>query len=78
MEPLVCLCCQGTLGVEMESSRTCYAKPTLNFWEKLLLPEEGLDEGPEMNKPIPLCRPCAKQHHDDWDDMWKTLENGYL
>lgn len=73
-----CLYCGGTEGVELESSRTCYEKPRLSVWEKLLLPEEGLDLGPDPNAPIPLCRPCAKEHHENWDDRWAELEAGYL
>lgn len=55
---LKCLRCGSQESVEMESSRTMY-------------PFEGKEGSPEdPNRDIPLCRPCAKQHHEEWDDRW--------
>lgn len=61
-----CLCCYGTEGVEMESSRTQY-----HF--------KGEIGGPDdPNRPIPLCRECAEEHHQHWNDMWAEYHNGLL
>lgn len=61
-----CLRCGSTVGVEMESSRTQY-----HF--------EGEDNSPDdPNKDIPLCRPCAAEHHEYWDDMWREYYGGRL
>lgn len=61
-----CLRCGGTLGIEMESSRTQY-----HF-------EGDWDSEDNPNKDIPLCRPCAKEHHADWDSMWSDYYGGLL
>jgi hypothetical protein len=58
-----CLNCGSAEGVEMESSRTMY------HWE---------GEGPDPNRPLPLCRECAKEHHENWDDQWSDYYGGLL
>ena len=63
---LECLCCTRTEGVEMENSRTAY-----HF-------EGELGSLDDPNKPIPLCRPCAEEHHMHWDDMWAEWRAGLL
>lgn len=30
------------------------------------------------NAPVPLCRACAKEHHDYWDEMWAEYRQGLL
>jgi hypothetical protein len=50
-----CFYCGETSGVELESSRT-------------MCPWDGKGENP--NKSIHLCRLCAKEHHEYWNDMW--------
>lgn len=56
--PLSCLRCDAVDGVAMESARTCY-------------PYSGPTGGPDdPNKPVPLCRGCAEEHHAHWDEMW--------
>jgi len=40
--------------IQLEPSRTAY-------------PWDGQGEDP--NRPIPLCRPCAEEHHKHWDAM---------
>lgn len=63
---LACMCCGDTAGVEMESSRTSY-----HF--------EGERGGPDdPNRPLPLCRACAADHHRHWDDMWAEYYGGLL
>jgi len=50
-----CAHCGSKEGVELESSRTAYPKK---------------EEEPDPNAPIPLCRKCAKEHHEYWNEMW--------
>lgn len=53
-----CEMCDTREGVELESSRTAY-----HF--------TGLRGGPDdPNKPVMLCRTCAKEHHEYWTEMW--------
>lgn len=55
-----------TKGVKMESSRTMY-------------PFDGTPGSPEdPNKPIPLCRACASDHHTHWDEMWAHVRAGNI
>ena len=52
-----------TDGVQWESSRTAY-----HF--------DGLIGSPDdPNRPVALCRACAKDHHRHWDDMWADAPN---
>lgn len=61
-----CLYCESTDGVALEDNRTRY-------------PYEGPVGGPDdPNKPVPLCRMCAKEHHDHWDSMWEEYHSGLL
>ena len=57
-EPFVCANCGSTTGVELESSRTAYA------WD---------GQGVDPNANVPLCRPCAEQHHEYWDEQWANV-----
>lgn len=34
-----------------------------------------IPEPPDPNAPVPLCRPCAKDHHEYWDEMWGNYYN---
>lgn len=59
----VCCYCDEPEGeIEWESSRTAY------HWKG-----EGLDP----NRPRPMCRRCAAEHHDHWDEMWSYANGGY-
>ncbi len=61
-----CLRCGTTKrehGVEAESSRTCYHHD---------------HDGEDPNAPIMLCRPCAKMHHEEWDERWSEYYSGLL
>ena len=64
-----CLCCGSTTGVLLEDSRTAYCLPTRSRYERLLDNDPFTQEDP--NTPIPLCRTCAKRHHEEWDAMWE-------
>jgi len=65
-EALRCLRCDTTEGVKMESSRTQY-------------PFKGKVDDPENpNRDVPLCRVCAKEHHDHWDERWADYRAGLL
>jgi hypothetical protein len=60
---LACLACGATYGVELESSRTRF-------------PWNGVSVDP--NARIPLCRPCAKEHHAYWDERWAEYRAGQM
>ena len=47
----------------MESSRTMY------HWST----QEN-----DPNHPLPLCRECAEEHHEQWDDQWADYYGGLL
>jgi len=51
----VCWRCNSMKDVRLESSRTACA------WD-------GVGEDP--NADVPLCRPCAEEHHYWWDAQW--------
>jgi hypothetical protein len=58
----VCECpgCGSTTDVQEESGRTAY-----HF--------TGVKGSPEdPNRSIWLCRDCAKDHHQYWDEMWEN------
>lgn len=68
---LACDVCGATVGVEMESARTCYAVEPKPAFTRL-----GWDdpfEAPDPNSDIPLCRECAAQHHEWWDAQWEEF-----
>jgi len=63
---LACARCYSTEGVEFESSRTQYYF------------EGEWNDPRNPNAPIPLCRACAKDHHEYWNDMWAQYYGGLL
>jgi hypothetical protein len=67
---LVCSNCGATEGVQLEDSRTCYAPIVRTRWQRILEPDP-----PDPNAPIPYCRPCAKLHHEWWDEEWKIYNS---
>lgn len=44
--------------------------PILNAWQRLMLDGEGLGEIPDPNVDPWLCRDCADEHKEYWDEMW--------
>ena len=52
-----------------------YAITPLSQWERLAL-DNPLDP-PDPNAPSYLCRPCAKDHHEYWDEMWSHVNGNY-
>jgi hypothetical protein len=71
---LTCLRCGSTEDVQLECSRTCYDTSRVRTrYERIMVPET-----PEPNAPIPLCRPCAKEHHEYWDDVWTEYYSGVI
>lgn len=55
-----CEDCDNWLGIRWEDSRTNY------HWD---------GEGEDPNRPRRLCRPCAAEHHEHWDEMWAQARN---
>ena len=69
-----CLRCGSTVDVRWESSRTCYDTSRVRTrYERIMVPEP-----PDPNAPIPLCRKCAGEHHEYWDDMWSNYYSGVM
>jgi hypothetical protein len=70
---LLCQACGATTGVAYENARTAYEVPEPTFWDRIR------GETPDLpNQPIPLCRPCAKEHHEHWTQMWDEYRSGLL
>jgi hypothetical protein len=62
----VCDHCGSLGGVALESARTAYHY-------------EGVRGAPEdPNRPVPLCRECAVEHHAHWDEMWAEYHASLL
>lgn len=59
----LCKGCRAWWGVRWESSRTAY------HWD---------GKGKNPNADVPLCRICAKEHHEYWTDMWRGYYAGCL
>ncbi len=59
-------CGRQCSGVKSESSRTMY-----NFDGPIGSPEDP-------NRDIMLCRDCAKEHHDYWNERWDDYYAGLL
>lgn len=66
-----CARCGSQEGVQFEDSGTAYVTPPCGRYERLCLDDPLNGDPPDPNAPIPLCRPCAKDHHDYWDAMWE-------
>lgn len=72
-----CLHCDSTEGVKLEDSRTLYALPDRNRFEKVV--EDALfTEREDPNADIPLCRECALDHHEYWTEMWREYYSSQL
>jgi len=56
---LRCLCCKSSQNVFIESSRTKFVT-TDGRWDWI------------ANMPLPLCRICAKDYHEYWDEKWEN------
>ena len=59
----MCGRCGSRDQVKLESARTQYC------------PSET---DPDPNADVPLCRPCAEEHHDYWNEMWNEYYAGRL
>jgi hypothetical protein len=77
-----CERCGTQEGVELEDSRTAYAYESPTAWDRIRAEDGGLTPTPSVledpNKPVNLCRACAKEHHDYWDEMWREYYGGLL
>jgi hypothetical protein len=69
-----CIACNTTEGVRLEPSRTQYdtSYPRTRF-ERILDPEP---ENPNID--IPLCRSCAEDHHEYWNQMWQMVRSNQM
>lgn len=65
-----CEHCGTMRGLALEDSRTCY--PT-KYDDPF---EETRPDDP--NRSQLLCRSCAVDHHEYWDEMWKDYYSGRL
>jgi hypothetical protein len=69
-----------TEGVALESSRTAYHHEPCQHPDCLECPElrEACFEASNPNKPVALCRGCAEEHHEHWNDMWSEYYAGLM
>lgn len=72
--PPKCECCGSWRGLRLESGRTMYPyeSDSKDYWVNF-----GYDPK-DPNRSQLLCRLCAVQHHEYWDDMWKEYYSGRL
>ena len=88
---LKCLACGCTEGVQLESSRTAYLKTcdaegchAMAGLDNKCRSGEPKSECtyfkrlPDPNAPFPLCRPCAAEHHANWDAQWAEHRTGQM
>jgi len=68
-----CVRCGTSEGVKLEDARTAYEQPSPDFFDHLV----GVPL-PDPNAPVLLCRSCAKEHHEFWDEMWADYYSGRL
>lgn len=61
-----CEHCGEFWGLKLEDSRTLY-----HF-------EGDWDDPQNPNRSVLLCRRCAVQHHEHWDEMWREYYSGRL
>lgn len=69
-EGTLCAHCGTTEGVKLEDSRTQYPPMKYSFWAAVMYDDDKL---PDPNAPIPLCRECAVEHHEHWDEQWRDF-----
>lgn len=72
-----CEVCGATEGVQLEGSRTCYPIEEPGRYKRLVS-GDSLASPPDPNAPIALCRDCAKDHHEFWDEQWQNYYSGLL
>jgi len=68
-----CEYCGCPYGVFLEDSRTAYEYPDRTRYQ--IIADIQL---PDPNAPLALCRDCAEEHHEFWDDMWTEYYSGRL
>ena len=67
-----CYRCGSEVEVLWESSRTCYDTSKIRTrFERVIKPEPD-----DPNAPVPLCRECAVEHHEFWDECWSEYYSG--
>lgn len=72
-----------TEGVALESSRTAYHHPLVCEVHEDCIANEELGRAcqatkSDPNAPLALCRPCAEEHHANWDERWAEYQAGLL
>lgn len=75
-----CERCGKTGGVRLEDARTNYVREPPTVWQRIQAADGGLTPSmmDDPNKPLALCRACAKEHHDYWDERWNEYYDGVL
>lgn len=62
-----CEVCDAMDGdIRLEDSRTQYV------WKG------DFDDPENPNRPLMLCRECAREHHEYWDERWSDYYGGLL
>lgn len=69
-----CEYCGHAEDVRPEDSRTFYHDPVTRY--SRLLEEDPLDPE-DPNRAIWLCRECAAQYHEYWDEMHEIAQAVY-
>lgn len=72
MSQLSCTACGEVEGVMMHPSHTAYHVPVATRFERVL----GERENP--NADVPLCSPCAEEHHTYWNGRWADYYQGSM
>jgi hypothetical protein len=68
-----CEQCGSLDDVRYEEPRTFHSPPDLSRFHIIL--EEA---PPDPNRKIAFCRPCAQEHHSNWDDQWREYYGAIL
>lgn len=71
--PGTCEYCGGTEGLKLECSRTAYDTSRLDKPTRLERIADRDDPPEDPNRDKLLCRECAAEHHEFWNDQWNEF-----